>query len=241
MTRPDRFETIGFVGGTGPQGRGLALRWARAGHAVLVGSRSREKAEDVVAGLAGRVGEGAELLPATNEEAVERAEVVVVTVPYEAQAATLPPLRAAVDGKVVVNVVNPMAFDEQGPKAVPVAAGSAAEECAEIWPEGRVVSAFHDVPARRLLRVQESVECDVLICSDHPNAAHQVAHLAARIPGMWGVYCGPLRNSAHLENMTPVLLFVNRTYGVHAGIKIDGVERDDASLHAKPAGQGTGW
>lgn len=232
MTRPDDLEDIGFIGGTGPLGKGLAVRWARAGHAVRVGSRTREKAEGVAADVEERAGEDVTVHGVENAAAAELSDVVAVTVPYEAQQAALPPLREAVANKIVVNVVNPMAFDDVGPVAVPVAAGSAAEECQELLPDARVVSAFHDVPASRLWNVDEPVGCDVLICGDDQDANHVVAHLAARIPGMWGVNCGPLRNSVHIENLTPVLLFINRRYRIHAGIRIDGMERDDASLHA---------
>ncbi len=232
MTIPDHLETLGVVGGTGPQGRGLAARWAQAGHQVYVGSRSREKAERVVRGLRESIGPEPAVRGATNEEAVESAEIVVLTFPYEAQSATLNELRDAIGHKIVVNVVNPMTFDDIGPKAVPVAAGSAAEECQQLLPDARVVSAFNAVPARRLIRVEEPVDCDVPICSDDPEAGHSVAHLASRLPGVLGIDCGPLRNSRYIENLTPVLLSINRRYGIHAAIRIDGVESVEQALHA---------
>ena len=135
-------------------------------------------------------------------------------------------------GKIVLNVVNPMVFDELGPKAVPVEAGSAGEECAALLPGATVVSAFHDVSSKRLNRVDESIDTHVLICGDDRESCHVVAHLAADIAGMWGVYCGPLRNSRAIEDLTPVLLFINKTYGIQAGFLIDGIPRDATSLHA---------
>lgn len=225
-------DTLGIVGGTGPQGRGLAARWARAGHAVHVGSRTRAKAEDVAARVRDRVGDGAAVQGGTNDEVVAAADVVVVALPYAAQATVLPPLETAVGDKIVLNVANPMTFVDGNPSAVRVEAGSAAEECQALWPRARVVSAFHDVSSRRLWRVDTPVVTHVLICSDDTEAAHRVAHLAARIEGMWGVFCGPLRNSEYIENITPVLLFVNRYYHIQAGLIIDGLERDEASLHA---------
>lgn len=238
MTSDDVREPLGFIGGTGPLGRGLAARWARAGHAVHIGSRSVERAQEAVDDVRGRVGEVAELTAATNEDAVAAAGIVVVAVPYEAQSVALPPLRGAIGDRIVVNVVNPMVFDDRGAKAMPVEAGSAAEECQELLPEARVVSAFHDVSSRRLLRVDEAVDTHVLICGDDREACHRVAHLASRIDGMWGVYCGPLRMSEYVENITPLILTINRLYGIQAGLLIDGIERDPESLHAHLVDEG---
>ena len=231
MTSPDYREVLGIIGGTGAQGKGLAARWARAGHEVWIGSRTQEKGEAAAEEIGDRAGEGAVVHGGTNEAAAEAAEIVVVSVPYDAQQDLLPPLRDVVGDKVTLNVVNPMTFDELGPVAVPVAAGSAAEECQELWPDARVVSAFHDVSSRRLWRVEEPIVTHVLICSDDEEASHRVAHLAARIEGMWGVFCGPLRNSEYIENITPVLLSINRYYGIQAGLLIDGIEPDEDSLH----------
>ncbi|MDX1657609.1 MAG: NADPH-dependent F420 reductase [Nitriliruptorales bacterium] len=237
MTSPDYREVLGIIGGTGAQGKGLAARWARAGHEVWIGSRTEEKGAAAAEEISDRAGEGAAVHGGTNAAAAEAAEIVVVSVPYDAQQDLLPPLREVVGDKVTLNVVNPMTFDELGPVAVPVEAGSAAEECQELWPDARVVSAFHDVSSRRLWRVDEAIVTHVLICSDDEEAAHRVAHLAARIDGMWGVFCGPLRNSEYIENITPVLLSINRYYGTQAGLLIDGIEPDEESLHA----QRTDW
>lgn len=238
MSEPDPREALGILGGTGPQGRGLAARWALAGHPVLVGSRSAQRADEAAARILDRTAGEGDVRGATNREVCERADIVVVAVPYDAQVDLLPELADVIGSKLVVNVVNPMTFDDLGPIAVQVDAGSAAEECAELLPDAIVVSAFHDVPARRLWGVDRPVECDVLICGDDQKANHRVAHLAAEIPGMWGVDCGPLRNSQHIENMTPVLLWINRYYRIHAGLKIDGIGRDGSSLHARLGADG---
>ncbi|HKJ56719.1 MAG TPA: NAD(P)-binding domain-containing protein, partial [Nitriliruptoraceae bacterium] len=155
MTSADIRESLGIIGGTGPQGRGLAARWARAGHVVHIGSRTLEKAQAAVEDVQERVGDGPDVRAGTNADVAAAAEIIVVAVPYEAQVATLPSLADAIGDKVVCNVVNPMVFDERGPKAVRVDAGSAAEECQELLPRARVVSSFHDVSSRRLLRVDE--------------------------------------------------------------------------------------
>lgn len=232
MSSADVREVIGIVGGTGPQGRGLAARWARAGHVVHVGSRTMEKAQAAVDDVLERAGADAAVTAGTNDQVASAAEIVVVALPYEAQTAALPPLASACAGKVVCNVVNPMVFDELGPTAVRVEAGSAAEECQQLLPEARVVSGFHDVSSRRLLRVAERIDTHVLICGDDEEAAHRVSHLASRIDGMWGVYCGPLRMSEYVENITPLILMVNKLYRIQAGLLIDGIERDPAALHA---------
>lgn len=235
MSGFDVREVLGILGGTGPQGRGLAARWARAGHTVYIGSRKQENAQAAVDDVLERLGGQGDVRAATNDVAAAEAEIVVVAMPYEAQQKALPELADACADKVVVNVVNPMIFDDLGPKAVPVEAGSAAEECQELMPDARVVSSFHDVSSRRLLKVDEPLETHVLICGDDRDASHRVMHLASQIEGMWGVYCGPLRNSAHIENLTPVILWINREYKIQAGVLIDGIERDREAIHAHPA------
>ena len=232
MSSSDVREVLGILGGTGPQGRGLAARWARAGHVVHIGSRTQEKAQAAVDDVRERAGDGVEVHPGTNDRVAELAEIVVVAMPFEAQSVALPPLADACAGKVVCNVVNPMVFDELGPKAVPVEAGSAAEECQALMPDARVVSAFHDVSSRRLLRMDEPVDTHVLICGDDEEACHRVAHLANRIDGMWGVYCGPLRMSEYVENITPLILKINKLYKIQAGLLIDGIEHSPNSPHA---------
>ncbi len=235
MTSDDVREVLGIVGGTGPQGRGLAARWAAAGHEVHIGSRTHDKAGKAVADVVERIGPDHAVHPGTNPEVAAAAEIVVVALPHTAQADTLPTLTEEVGDKIVCNVVNPMVFDDVGPRAVPVPEGSAAEQCQVLLPRSRVVSAFHDVSSRRLLRVDEPIETHVLICGDDQEAAHRVAHLASRIAGMWGVYCGPLRNSEYIENVTPVILWINRYYRIQAGLLIDGIERDPDALHAHRA------
>lgn len=234
MTTDHAGQRLAIVGGTGPQGRGLAARWATAGHHVVIGSRSQESADRALVKVLERVDSSvaARLRGAPNAEAVADSDLIVVALPHDAQQATLPPLAADCAGKIVLNVVNPMTFDELGPMAVPVADGSAGEECAALLPESTVVSAFHDVSSKRLNRVSEAIDTHVLICGDDRDACHVVAHLAADIEGMWGVYCGPLRNSRAIEDLTPVLLFINKTYGIQAGFLIDGIPRDATSLHA---------
>lgn len=214
---------VGMVGGTGPQGRGLALRLAQAGHRVLLGSRSIEKAQEAV----GRIGEKVEGLPidaADNATACAQAEVVVVVLPYAAQRPTLEALAEVIGDKVVVCCVNALAFDAQGPHPVPVPDGSAAQECQALLPRARVVGAWQNVSAVRLLRADEPVDADVLLTGDDEAAREAVGALVEAIPGMRAVHAGPLRLSRPVEELTAVLIAVNTRYATHASVRVTGLD-----------------
>ena len=216
--------TIGVLGGTGPQGKGLGLRFAIAGHTVVLGSRDASRASAAAA-------EVRELRPemslsvrgGTNEEAAAAGPVVVLAVPYDGHASTVTALAPLLDGKVVVDCVNPMAFDKAGAMPVDVREGSAAEQTAALVPGARVVSAFHDVSARRLFGTNSSVNTDILVCGDDVEAKTLVIGLATQVPGMRGIDAGPLRLSRELEALTTVLLAINKRYKTHAGVRITGV------------------
>jgi 8-hydroxy-5-deazaflavin:NADPH oxidoreductase len=216
--------TIGFIGGTGPQGRGLGLRLAQAGYPVRLGSRSSEKAEEAVAAVAEKVpGLPVEGLP--NDRVCAEADLLVVTVPYKAQRPTLTDLVEAVGDKVVVCCVNALGFDERGPYPLPVPAGSAAEECQELLPQARVVGAWQNVSAVKLGRHADPVEADVLLTGDDADAVAQVAELVEAVPGMRAVRAGALRLSRPVEEITAVLLAVNRAYKIHASLGVTGLQR----------------
>lgn len=214
-------DILGFVGGTGPQGSGLAARFAVAGHPVLVGSRDEAKGREAAAELSELA--GMPIAGGRNEDVARTADVVFVVVPYAAQADTVSPLRDALAGKVVVNCVNHMLFDDLGPYAPGVQAGSAAQECAELLPGVTVVSAFHDISARALAKLDQAMDADVLVCGDDQDAKDRVIELAGRIPGLRGVDCGPLRMSRAIEDLTPVLVNINRRYKIHASLRIAGL------------------
>jgi NADPH-dependent F420 reductase len=214
---PDQL-TIGLLGGTGPQGRGLALRLALAGHRVLLGSRDPQKAASVVADLLG--GRDLPVEGAANQDVAERAEVVFLVFPYAGQAQVLPGLAAAIDGKVVVDAINPLGWDEAGPIAMTVPEGSAAEQAQVLLPAARVVAAFHHAAPRLLGDLDRQVETDVLVAGDDPVAKGQVIGLADQIPGCRGVDAGPLRQARNLEGFTAVLVGINRRYRIHAGVRV---------------------
>jgi 8-hydroxy-5-deazaflavin:NADPH oxidoreductase len=214
--------TLAFLGGTGDQGRGLARRFAMAGHAVVIGSRSTERAEAAAAELRGSVGaQAGPISGAANAEAAAGADVVVVAVPWEGHEALLRDVASTLAGKIVVDCVNPLGFDERGAFAVAVPEGSAAEQAAAILPDSRVVAAFHHVSAVLLLDPEVTdVDTDVLVLGDDREATDTVQALVADIPRMRGVYAGRLRNAHQVEALTANLISVNRRYKAHAGIRV---------------------
>ena len=211
--------TVAVLGGTGPQGRGLVRRLAAAGIPVVVGSRAAERAAETAADLAEATGGHVRGLP--NAEAAAAADVVVLAVPWDGHADLVRSLAADLAGKVVVDCVNPLGFDKQGPFALDVDAGSAAQEAAALLPDSTVVASFHHVSAALLDDSSvESVETDVLVLGDDRDATDLVRALADAIPGMRGIYGGRLRNARQVEGLTANLIAINRRYKAHAGIRV---------------------
>ncbi|MFB9624481.1 NADPH-dependent F420 reductase [Nonomuraea helvata] len=207
--------SIAILGGTGDQGKGLARRFALAGHQVLIGSRSAQRAQDA----AGDIGAGAS--GAENAVVAAQADIVIVAVPYEGHKALLESLRAELAGKIVVDCVNPLGFDKQGAYALPVEEGSAAQQAAAVLTGSRVVAAFHHVSAVVLMDpAVEKVDLDVLVLGDDREATDTVQALAEVIPGVRGVYGGRLRNAHQIEALTANIISVNRRYKAHAGLRI---------------------
>jgi hypothetical protein len=217
---------LAFLGGTGPEGKGLALRLARAGEEVVIGSRDAQRAWEAADSLA-RLAPSARVQGAENAQAAVQAEIVFLTVPYEGQRPLLEPLRDQLRGKVVVDVIAPMRFERgKGASAVEVAAGSAAQEAQELLPDSLVVSAFQNVSAEELQNSEVTMEGDVLLCSDHRPAKGLIMGLVWKIPNLRPVDAGGLANSKYVEQITPLLVNINRIYKIHAGIKIVGI-RDE--------------
>ena len=211
--------TVAVLGGTGPQGRGLARRFARAGLTVVIGSRTAEKGAAAGAELAEATG-GA-ITGTDNHAAAEAGDVVLVVVPWEGHAELLKDLAPALAGKVVVDCVNPLGFDKQGSYALPVEEGSATQQAAAILTESTVVGAFHHLSAVVLEDpAAETVESDVLVLGDDRTATDLVQALADTIPGVRGVYAGRIRNAHQVEALTANLISVNRRYKAHAGVRV---------------------
>lgn len=216
--------SIAFLGGTGDQGRGLARRFALAGHPVVIGSRSAERAAAAAAELAEGLPAGADVTGLTNLDAARAADVVVVAVPWDGHGALVESVADALAGKIVVDCVNPLGFDAQGPFALTVDEGSAAEQAAALLPDSKVVAAFHHVSAVLLLDTSvESLDTDVLVLGDDREATDAVQALVDEIPGMRGVYAGRLRNAGQVEALTANLIAVNRRYKAHAGLRVTDV------------------
>jgi 8-hydroxy-5-deazaflavin:NADPH oxidoreductase len=215
--------TVGIIGGTGDQGRGLAYRLARAGQPVLIGSRSAERAAQTareIAALPG-VASTAAVSGSDNGDVSARSDVVIVAVPWDGHEATVSALREPLAGKVVIDCVNPLGFDKQGPYPLRVAEGSAAQQAAALLPESRVCAAFNHVSAPLLADPEVArIDLDVLICTEDRELVGVVAGLAARIPGMRGIYAGRLRNAHQIEAFTANLIAINKRYKAHAGIRV---------------------
>lgn len=204
---------IGIVGGTGAQGRGLATRWLAAGRTVLVGSRDADRAAATAVQL-GATG-------ASNQDVAQRADVVVLAVPWDAHAGTVRELAPLLAGKVVIDCVNPLGFDAGGPYALDVSEGSAAQQVQALAPHARVTAAFHHVSAVQLADLTvTSLDQDVLVLGDDRDATDAVIALADALPGVRGVYAGRLRNAAQVEALTANLIATNRRYKVHAGLRV---------------------
>ena len=222
-----RTLVIAVLGGTGNQGRGLARRLAMAGHPVVIGSRSQERAAAAAAEISEMTGSGRSPGAASavrgfaSAEAVRQADVVIVAVPWPGHRDLLASLEQELAGKIVVDCVNPIGFDERGTYPVAVSEGSAVEQAAALLPRSRVVAAFHTLSAVLLLDPGlDEIEQDVLVLGDDRQATDVVQALAAQIPGVRGVYAGRLRNGRQVEGMTANLVSVNRRYKTHAGLRV---------------------
>ncbi|MFF2651925.1 NADPH-dependent F420 reductase [Streptomyces sp. NPDC058045] len=209
---------VGVLGGTGDQGRGLAYRFARAGQQVVIGSRVEERA----LAAAGELGHG--VRGAENAECARLSDVVIVAVPWEGHARTLEALAGDLAGKLVVDCVNPLGFDKKGAYALKPEEGSAAEQAAVLLPESRVTAAFHHLSAVLLQDPEvERIDTDVLVLGESRADTDVVQALAARIPGMRGVFAGRLRGAHQVESLVANLISVNRRYKAHAGLRVTDV------------------
>lgn len=189
-----------------------------AGQHVVIGSRAADRASSIAADI------GHEVRGLSNEDCARECDVVIVAVPWDGHSALLESLRPALEGKVVVDCVNPLGFDKQGAFALHVEEGSAAQQAATILPESRVVAAFHHISAVLLLDEDvSSLDTDVLVLGDDRESTDLVQALADRIPGLRGVYGGRLRNAGQVEALTANLISMNRRYKAHAGIRITDV------------------
>ncbi|HET8975683.1 MAG TPA: NADPH-dependent F420 reductase [Solirubrobacterales bacterium] len=222
-------DPIPIIGGTGALGYGLAIRWARAGEKIVIGSRKLERAEEAAEKVAAAV-PGAEVEGYENGEAVSRGPVVFLTVPFRAQSETLTNLRDALgDGQLLVDCTVPLAAAVSGKatRTIGVWQGSAAQQAEEMTPDGvTVVSALHTVSASTLAGDQ-ALDEDILVCGDRKADKATVARLIERVEGLRAVNAGPLEMARIVETLTPMLIAVNTRYRAHAGIKVTGLPDGD--------------
>ncbi|WP_322796458.1 NADPH-dependent F420 reductase [Tepidiforma sp.] len=214
---------LAFVGGTGPEGLGLAMRFARAGHEVAIGSRSAERGEEAAAKVREAV-PGAKATGADNAAVVADAEVVFLTFPYSGQAATLESLAPALAGKIVCNVVAPLEFRQGvGAVALDVPGGSALQEAIAQLPESRVVSAFQNLSAEELQHLDHPIDADVLVCGRDAEAKQVIIGLANQIAGVRGIDAGGPSQSRYVEMLTSLLINLNRKHKTQTSIRIVGI------------------
>ena len=214
---------LAFLGGTGPEGKGLALRLAMAGEAVVIGSRDAGRAQEAADELLA-LAPGAAISGAVNSEAAAQSDVVFLTMPYNGMSPTIAGAGDTLDGKVLVTVIAPMRFERGvGAIAEEVVAGSAAEEAQAAAAGSRVVAAFQNVSAEELLKPGVTLDEDVVICGDDDDAKQTVVDLTRKIPNLRPVDAGALYNAKYVEQITPLLVNINRRYRAHSGVRITGV------------------
>ena len=214
---------LAFVGGTGPEGLGLAMRFARAGHEVAIGSRSAERGGEAAAKVREAV-PGAVATGGDNASVVRDADVVFLTFPYSGQAATLEALAGALAGKIVCNVVAPLEFRQGvGAVALDVPGGSALQEAIAQLPESRVVSAFQNLSAEELQHLDHPIEADVLVCGKDAEAKQVIIGLANQIAGVRGIDAGGPSQSRYVEMLTALLINLNRKHKTQTSIRIVGI------------------
>jgi NADPH-dependent F420 reductase len=215
--------TLAVLGGTGKEGSGLAIRWALNGYKVIIGSRDATRAAEHAAKLNADIG-GDYLHGMNNIDATKAADIVILSVPYDAHKSTLETVKDHLEGKILVDVTVPLKPPHVRTVFVPEGHAAALEARAYLGDSIRIVSAFQNVSSDKLKSPQEPVDCDVLVCGDDVDAKAQVIKLV-EAAGMRGVDAGALENAVAIEALTPVLLYINRAYKVKgAGIRITGIE-----------------
>jgi 8-hydroxy-5-deazaflavin:NADPH oxidoreductase len=217
---------IAILGGTGPAGMGMALRWARAGETVIIGSRSTERAEEAARNIAARAGTHAKVTGLANSAACAATDLLALTVPFEGQAGLLKELKLTFKpGSILIDATVPLATAVGGraSRTLAVWQGSAAQQSAELLPKGvTVVAAFQNCSADAM-NGDDPVECDVIVCSDDANATNLVCELAGKIPGLRAIDGGKLENARIVEQITALLIGLNIRHKGHGGIRITGL------------------
>jgi NADPH-dependent F420 reductase len=219
-------RAIAVLGGTGPEGFGLALRWARAGESVIIGSRDAGRAREAAARILVAVGGSAKVSGEENVAACAATDLLMLTIPFEGHCGLLKQIRPAIrPGSIVIDTTVPLAASVGGrvTRTLGIWEGSAAQQAAELVPQGvSVVAAFHNTSAD-ILNSDAPVDCDVIVCSDDAAAAQTVRTLAAKILGVRAIDGGKLENARILEQITALLIGLNIRHKGHSGIRITGL------------------
>jgi NADPH-dependent F420 reductase len=223
-------RAIAVIGGTGPAGTGLALRWARAGETVIIGSRDAARAQQTAETIRKRAGANAQVSGMENSAACAASDLLVLTVPFDGQAALLKQLKTAIrPGSILIDATVPLATSVGGraSRTLGVWQGSAAQQTAELVPKGvSVVAAFQNVSAEVLnsdSNDNDEIDCDVIVCSDDPNATQVAMELAAKIVRVRAIDGGKLENARIVEQITALLIGLNIRHKGHGGIRITGL------------------
>jgi NADPH-dependent F420 reductase len=213
-------ETVGILGGTGPAGRGVAIRLASCGHQVILGSRDSERAQQVATTLTPR-GEGS-VQGGTNEDAAH-CELVVVATPWDSAVTTVTALRAQLSGKTIISMVNALA--REGRELTPLypPRGSMAAQIAFALPDSTIVGAFHHLPANQMEDLDSGLDADVVIFSDNDEARQRVAHLVSTMPGLNGIVAGSMSLASPIEAFTAVCVSINIRHKAHSYVKLAGL------------------
>jgi len=222
----DASRPIAILGGTGPAGMGLTLRWARAGETIIIGSRDAQRAQEAADSIKEIIGDQARVSGMENSAACAATDLLVLTVPFEGQAALLKQLKPAIRPRsILIDATVSLAAGVGGraSRTLGVWQGSAAQQAAELAPKGvSVAAAFHNLSAE-LLNGDEALDCDVIVCSDDANAAQLTRALAAKLPGVRAIDGGKLENARILEQITALLIGLNIRHKGHGGIRITGL------------------
>jgi NADPH-dependent F420 reductase len=221
---------IAIIGGTGDQGLGLALRFVKAGEDIIIGSRAVEKAENAVNTVKEMLDgkEVSNIRGATNTDAAQEGDIILLTVPLQAQIITLKSIKEYIGDKIVIDATVPLdgCLGGRPTRYVDVWQGSAAERTAELLEntDAKVVSAFNNISAASLLDIKNDVDCDCLVSSDDEEARKEVMELAEKIPNVRSLDCGPLENARIVEKITPLLINLNIRNKIKlAGLRITGL------------------
>jgi 8-hydroxy-5-deazaflavin:NADPH oxidoreductase len=215
---------VGILGGTGPAGRGLGARLASVGVEVTIGSRSAERAAEIVGELTAKWPDLRLPLEPGDNETAAASDIVVVATPWDSAAPTAGALAGHLAGKVVISMANAIAKVGQELQPLILPRGSVAEELQAHLPGATVAAAFHHLPARELAKISEPMEGDVLVCSDHVEARAVVADLVARMPDLRSLNAGSLANAAAIEAFTAVVLNLNIRYRTRAALRLAGID-----------------